>query len=70
MIFIHHQKNSQNKYNKNGQISAVPIIAYDKIDYNPSDNPGVSITSPDLFDAEMKDLHDNGFKVLTMTSLR
>src|SRR6188472_3322883 len=62
--------NSQNKYNKNGEINAIPIIAYHKIDYNHSDNPGVSSTSPDLFDAEMKYMHDNGFKVLTMTNLR
>ncbi len=33
-------------------------------------NPGVSVTNPDLFDAEMKYLHDNDFKIFTMTNLK
>ena len=31
---------------------------------------GLSDTSHDLFDAEMKYLHDNGFKVYTMANIR
>jgi hypothetical protein len=55
--------NSQNKYNaKSAQISAIPIIVYHKINYKPP--------SPDLSDAEMRYLHDNGFKVLTMSNLK
>ena len=45
---------SQTNFNKNGTINAIPIIGYHDID---------------LFDAEMKYLHDNGFKVLTMANL-
>ena len=55
--------NSQNKYNeKSAKISAVPIIVYHKIDYKPP--------SPDLSNAEIKYLLDNGFKVLTMSNLK
>ena len=35
-----------------------------------NNNTSASITPPDLFDAEMKYLHDNGFKVYTMANLR
>jgi peptidoglycan/xylan/chitin deacetylase (PgdA/CDA1 family) len=56
---------SQTNYNKNGIINAVPIIGYHDI------NNDKKITSTDinLFDTEMKYLHDNGFKVLTMADL-
>ena len=56
---------SQTNFNKNGIINAVPIIGYHDIDNNRT------ITSTDvrLFNAEMKYLHDNGFKVLTMADL-
>ena len=30
----------------------------------------IELTSPDLFDAEMKYLHDNGIKVYTMANLK
>ena len=57
--------NSQAKYNKNGQISAVPIIIYHRID-----NSGTEYsTSTRLFNEEMKYLHDNAFKVLSMADL-
>lgn len=59
--------NSQNKYNKNGQVNAIPIIVYHEINYK---NSVKSTTTPDLFAAEMKYLHDNSFKVLTMANLR
>jgi len=62
--------NSQNKYNKNGQINTIPVIVYHKIDYKSNNDPGVSVTNPDLFDAEMKYLHDNDFKIFTMTNLK
>jgi peptidoglycan/xylan/chitin deacetylase (PgdA/CDA1 family) len=58
--------NSQDKYNKNGQIDAVPIIIYHRagdneaIDYN---------TDLKLFEKEMKYLHDNNFRVITMKDL-
>ena len=57
--------NSQTNYNKNGTINAIPIIGYHDIDNNKT----ITSTSVNLFDAEMKYLHDNGFKVLTMADL-
>ncbi len=56
---------SQTNYNKNGIINAVPIIGYHDIDNNKT----ITSTDVNLFDAEMKYLHDNGFKVLTMADL-
>ena len=58
--------NSQEKYNKlNGPILAVPIIGYHSVDNNKtSDSTDVS-----LFAQEMKYLHDNGFRVLTLNDL-
>jgi peptidoglycan/xylan/chitin deacetylase (PgdA/CDA1 family) len=59
---------SQFKYNDNnndGVINAIPLIAYHSID---SDRTSSS-TDIDLFAAEMKYLHDNGFKVLTMHNI-
>ena len=57
--------NSQFEYNKNGTINAIPIIIYHRasdqdIDYN---------TNLDLFDKEMKYLHNGNFTVLTMSNL-
>ena len=59
--------NSQSEYNSNtgGVINAIPLIAYHDID----NNMARSNTNIDLFRAEMKYLHDNGFKVLTMKDL-
>jgi peptidoglycan/xylan/chitin deacetylase (PgdA/CDA1 family) len=56
--------NSQTKYNTNG-INAAPILIWHKID---NSNEEYS-TSTNLFDAELKYLHDNGFTVLTMADL-
>lgn len=57
--------NSQTTYNDNGVINAIPILAYHKID-----NLGTSqSTDIALFDAEMKYLHDNGFRVITLSDL-
>lgn len=57
--------NSQLDYNKNGTIKAIPIIIYHKAgdtgtDYN---------TDLELFDKEMKYLHNGNFTVLTMSDL-
>jgi peptidoglycan/xylan/chitin deacetylase (PgdA/CDA1 family) len=57
--------NSQLSFNKNGVINAVPIIGYHDIDNNQT----ITSTDVNLFDAEMKYLHDNGFKILTMSDL-
>jgi peptidoglycan/xylan/chitin deacetylase (PgdA/CDA1 family) len=58
--------NSQDNFNKNGIIKAIPIIAYHDLDYN-GRIPGS--TDVNLFDVEMKYLYDNGFTVLTMADL-
>jgi Polysaccharide deacetylase len=57
--------NSQNEFNKDGTIRAIPIIAYHDLDHNITPDS----TSVNLFDAEMKYLYDNGFTVLTMADL-
>jgi peptidoglycan/xylan/chitin deacetylase (PgdA/CDA1 family) len=63
--------NSQNNYNTGGIIRAIPIIIYHTIvtypDVSYSKRP--VDTTVNLFDAEMKYLHDNGFRVLTMADL-
>jgi hypothetical protein len=58
--------NNQQMYNRNrAVISAIPIIAYHDID----EAKAIDSTDTNLFDAEMKYLHDNGFKVITMSDL-
>jgi peptidoglycan/xylan/chitin deacetylase (PgdA/CDA1 family) len=57
--------NNQNNFNKDGKINAIPIIGY----HNIEDDKAITSTDVGLFDAEMKYLHDNGFKVLTMADL-
>ena len=58
--------NSQFEHNKNGTVTAIPIIIYHRagdtetIDYN---------TDVDLFKIELKYLHDGKFTVLTMSDL-
>jgi len=56
--------NDQRDFNKNGEINAIPIIGYHKI----STEDSVS-TSPELFEAEMDYLYENGFKVITIADL-
>jgi len=51
--------------NKKGMADAIPIVAYHIIDN--SKDP--SSTDENLFAAEMKYLHDNGFKVIPMSDL-
>ena len=64
--------NSQNKFNQNGTINAIPIIGYHNIT---AAYPDVSYTNDssattlNLFDKEMKYLHDNGFRVITLSDL-
>jgi hypothetical protein len=57
--------NSQVNYNKDRKINAIPIIGY----HNIEDDNAITSTHVSLFNAEMKYLHDNGFKVLTMSDL-
>ena len=56
--------NSQNVYNKDGIVPAIPIVVYHiLVNYRDlSDRP--IDTTVNLFDAEMRYLYDNGFKVL------
>jgi hypothetical protein len=63
--------NSQNKFNKNGQVKAIPIIGYHRIVTYPdlSHSTISSDTTLNLFNTEMKYLHDNDFRVLTFYNL-
>ena len=57
--------NSQSNFNQNNGISSIPILIYHRID-----NSGIDYsTSLDLFQVEMKYLHDNNFIVLTMDDI-
>jgi len=57
--------NSQYEYNKDGNIKAIPIIAYHDFD----DGTDPSSTDVELFEREIKYLYDNGFRVITMADL-
>jgi peptidoglycan/xylan/chitin deacetylase (PgdA/CDA1 family) len=57
--------NSQSTYNKDGTIDAIPIIMYHGI----GDGKRDSDTDLDLFQKEMKYIHDNKFKVITISDL-
>jgi peptidoglycan/xylan/chitin deacetylase (PgdA/CDA1 family) len=63
--------NSQDVYNKDGIVRAIPIIVYHiLVNYRDlSDSNRPIDTTVNLFDAEMRYLYDNGFKVLTMANL-
>jgi hypothetical protein len=63
--------NSQLQYNKNGVINAIPIVIYHNFVTYPdvSFSKDAAETTVELFDQEMKYLHDNGFRVLTMANL-
>ena len=63
--------NSQENYNKNGCINAIPIVVYHYfiVDRNHMYLPNESFTDVSLFSAEMKYLRDNGFKILKMSDL-
>ena len=61
--------NSQSKYNTGGTIDAIPIVIWHRIDNSGEGDPQVYATTIDLFEKEIKYLHDNGFKVLTMADI-
>jgi hypothetical protein len=63
--------NSEYSYNNDGVTRAIPIIVYHTLVNYPdlSDSNRPIDTTLNLFDAEMKYLHDNGFKVITMSDL-
>jgi peptidoglycan/xylan/chitin deacetylase (PgdA/CDA1 family) len=63
--------NSQLQYNKNGVINAIPIVIYHNlVTYaDVSLSKDAADTTVDLFDQEMKYLHDNGFKVVSLNQL-
>jgi peptidoglycan/xylan/chitin deacetylase (PgdA/CDA1 family) len=56
-------------YNTNGTINAIPIVIWHRIDNSGEDDPEQYATTIDLFEKEIKYLHDNGFKVLTMKDI-
>ena len=68
--FVEHV-NSQDKYNTNGSMVAIPIVVYHTIvtypDVSYSERP-VDITV-NLFEEEIRYLHDNGFKALLISDL-
>jgi peptidoglycan/xylan/chitin deacetylase (PgdA/CDA1 family) len=63
--------NSQLKFNQGGIIKAIPIVIYHNFVTYPdvSYSKDAADTTVNLFDQEMKYLHDNGFRVLTMANL-
>ena len=63
--------NSQLKFNQGGIIRAIPIVIYHNFVTYPdvSFSKDAAETTVNLFDQEMKYLHDNGFRVLTMANL-
>lgn len=64
-VFVQ-EVNSQISYNKDGTtIDAIPILAYHRIDNQKTHDS----TDVDLFDKEMKYLHDNGVRVITISDL-
>ncbi|MFY9798439.1 MAG: polysaccharide deacetylase family protein [Candidatus Nitrosopolaris sp.] len=64
-IFVN-EVNTQQKYNMvNGPVLAVPMIGYHSIDNNRTRDS----TDVNLFAQEMTYLHDNGFRVLTLSDL-
>ena len=61
--------NSQSIYNTGNTIDAIPIVTWHRIDNSAEGDPGAYATTIDLFEKEIKYLHDNGFKVLTMADM-
>jgi peptidoglycan/xylan/chitin deacetylase (PgdA/CDA1 family) len=57
--------NSQTKYNNDGTIRAIPIIVYHRV----GESGDIYNTSLKLFEAQMKYLYENDFRVLTMADL-
>jgi hypothetical protein len=69
--FVTAVNNQSNYNNKDDMIRAIPIIVYHTLVNYPdlSDSNRPIDTTMNLFDAEMGYLHDNGFRVLTMSDL-
>ena len=63
--FVEEVNSGINFNNKKGTVDAIPIIAYHSID----NNGDPYSTDVNLFETEMKYLHDNGFKVIPMSDL-
>jgi peptidoglycan/xylan/chitin deacetylase (PgdA/CDA1 family) len=61
--------NSASMYNTDGTINAIPILIWHRVDNSGEGDPQVYATTIDLFEKEIKYLHDNGFKVLTMADI-
>ena len=64
--------NSQNEFNKDGVINAIPVMGYNEIIPAYTDLSYANKSSDstlNLFEAEMKYLHDNGFRVITFADL-
>jgi len=61
--------NSQSMYNTGDTVDAIPIVIWHRIDNGGKGDPDISATTIDLFEKEIKYLHDNGFKVLTMADV-
>jgi peptidoglycan/xylan/chitin deacetylase (PgdA/CDA1 family) len=64
--------NTQEDYNKGGRINAIPIITYHKIVNGtaPYEKLKIPITTDvGLFEQEMKYLHDNGFRVISLKDI-
>jgi hypothetical protein len=64
--------NNQTEYNNDGEINAIPIVAYHNIESlkNKIDSNWVSSTTDlDLFNEEMKFLYENNIMVLRMSDL-
>jgi peptidoglycan/xylan/chitin deacetylase (PgdA/CDA1 family) len=58
--------NTQSEYNKDGTIKALPIIIYHRAGDNEAEDYNTDLK---LFEKEMKYLHDNNFRVITMKDL-
>jgi peptidoglycan/xylan/chitin deacetylase (PgdA/CDA1 family) len=58
--------NTQSEYNKDGTIKALPIIIYHRAGDNEAEDYNTHLK---LFEKEMKYLHDNNFRVITMKDL-
>jgi len=58
--------NTQTEYNKDGTTIAIPIIIYHRAGDDEAANYNTNI---ELFENEMKYLHDNNFRVITMRDL-
>jgi hypothetical protein len=54
----------QTEFNKDGEINAIPIVSYHRLDTNKDFD-----TSPELFEQEMKYLYENGYNVITLADL-